>query len=105
MLYFIYFTSVSKYIFFICADFLALNCRLLDKDDGGGMKTGRGGGAPIGRRRRHNRTTTLSSRWSSRPLLMRHNRTTTMLSRFWRLRFEERLLARYRESPSATYTL
>ena len=34
MLYFIYFASVSKYIFFICAYLLTLNCRLLDKDGG-----------------------------------------------------------------------
>ena len=32
--YFIYFASVSKYIFFICAYLLTLNCRLLDKDGG-----------------------------------------------------------------------
>jgi hypothetical protein len=34
MLYFIYFTSISKYIFFICAYLLTLDCRCLDKDDG-----------------------------------------------------------------------
>jgi hypothetical protein len=34
MLYFIYFASVSKYIFFICAYLLTLNCKLLDKDGG-----------------------------------------------------------------------
>jgi hypothetical protein len=34
MLYFIYFASVSRYIFFICAYFLILNCRWLDKDGG-----------------------------------------------------------------------
>jgi hypothetical protein len=34
MLYFSYFASISKYIFFIYAYLLTLNCRLLDKDDG-----------------------------------------------------------------------
>jgi hypothetical protein len=34
MLYFIYFAYVSKYIFFIGAYLLTLNCRLLDKDGG-----------------------------------------------------------------------
>jgi hypothetical protein len=34
MQYFIYFAPVSKYIFFICACLLTLNCRLLDKDSG-----------------------------------------------------------------------
>jgi hypothetical protein len=34
MLYFIYFAYVSKYIFFIYAYLLTLNCRLLDKDGG-----------------------------------------------------------------------
>jgi hypothetical protein len=29
-----YFVLVSKYIFFICACLLTLNCRLLDKDGG-----------------------------------------------------------------------
>jgi hypothetical protein len=32
MLYFIYLTSISKYIFFILAYLLTLNCKLLDKD-------------------------------------------------------------------------
>jgi hypothetical protein len=31
---FFYFAYVSKYIFFICAYLLTLNCRLLDKDGG-----------------------------------------------------------------------
>jgi hypothetical protein len=34
MLYFIYFTCVSKYNFFIYAYLLTLICRLLDKDGG-----------------------------------------------------------------------
>jgi hypothetical protein len=34
MLYFIYLTSISKYIFFICSYLLTLNCKLLDKDGG-----------------------------------------------------------------------
>jgi hypothetical protein len=37
--------------------------------------------APVGRRRRHSRTTTSSSRWSSRPLSMRRGRMTMTLSR------------------------
>jgi hypothetical protein len=32
MIYFIYFASVSKYVFFICAYLLTLNCGWLDKD-------------------------------------------------------------------------
>ena len=34
MLYFFYFAPISKYIFFICAYLLTLNCRLLHKDGG-----------------------------------------------------------------------
>jgi hypothetical protein len=34
MLYFIYFASVSKHIFFIYAYLLTLNCMWLDKDGG-----------------------------------------------------------------------
>jgi hypothetical protein len=34
MLYFIYFTYVSKYIFFVCSYLFTLNCILLDKYGG-----------------------------------------------------------------------
>jgi hypothetical protein len=47
----------------------------------GGMRMMRGGGAPVGWRRRRSKTTTLSNRWSSRPLSMRRSRTTTTLSK------------------------
>jgi hypothetical protein len=34
MLYFIYFTFISKYTFFICPYLLTLSCMWLDKDNG-----------------------------------------------------------------------
>jgi hypothetical protein len=42
LFYFIYFTYVSKYIFFMCAYLLTLNCRWLDKDGGRWDKEGEG---------------------------------------------------------------
>jgi hypothetical protein len=54
---FFYFAPVSKYIFFICAYFFTLNCRLLDKDGGrlaeeeAREEEQDGGGGTIGRRR------------------------------------------------------
>jgi hypothetical protein len=74
---FFYFTPVSRYIFFICAYLFTLNCRLLDKDEDEEGKEEH----PHDALRRHSRTTTSSSRWSSRPLSMRCSRTTTTLSR------------------------
>jgi hypothetical protein len=83
MLYFIYFTSISKYIFFICAYLLTLNCRWLGKDGGRWTRTRRWRGrrSTLGWRRRRSRTMSYNNRWSSRPLPMRHSRTMTTLSR------------------------
>jgi hypothetical protein len=81
MLYFIYFASISKYIFLSMLICLLLIVGGWTKMVGGGTRTrrgrGGGGGAPIGRRIRRSRTTPYSSRWSSRPLSMWHSRTTT----------------------------
>jgi hypothetical protein len=82
MLYFIYFTYVYNYIFLFVLICLLLIVGGFTKMVGDGIRMGRGRGAPVGQRRRHNRKTSYSSRWSSRPLSMPHNRTmTTMLSR------------------------
>jgi hypothetical protein len=58
MLYFFYFTSIPKYIFFICTYLFTLNCRLLDKDGGRWDEDEEeeehpqdGGGGTAGRRR------------------------------------------------------
>jgi hypothetical protein len=94
MLYFIYSSYVSKYIFFIYDYLLILNSMRLDKDGGrwdeAEDKEGVGGGPPVRRRRRRSRTMTCTSRWTTqrnRPMSrlssktpMWHSRTTmTML--------------------------
>jgi hypothetical protein len=83
MLYFIYFTSIYKYIFLYVLICLLLIAGGWAKTVGGGRGQGGGGGggAPVGWRRRRSRTMSYNNRWSSRPLPMRRNMTTTTLSR------------------------
>jgi hypothetical protein len=57
MLYFIYFTSISKYIFFICTYGLLLIAGSLIKMVGGWMRRGRGRGRGRGRSRRNTHRT------------------------------------------------
>jgi hypothetical protein len=69
---------------------------------GGWMRTRRRRRSTLGWWRRHSRTTTSSSRWSSKMLSMWHGRTMTTLIRKPQVRGT--LLARSRESPSASHT-
>jgi hypothetical protein len=91
-----YFTPVFKIHLFICAYLFTLNCRLLDKDGGRLAEEAEGEEEQDGGRDRAGRGTTggaAGRRQSSAGRL-----------RFLHLRFEERLPARSRESPSASHT-
>jgi hypothetical protein len=96
---------------FICAYLFTLNCRLLDKYCGQLAEEEEGEEEQDGRRGRVGRGTagrpcpaTGGAAGRQRPAAGRRRSSAGRL-RFWRLRFEERLPARSRESPSASHTL
>jgi hypothetical protein len=110
-----YFASVFKYIFFICAYLFTLNCRFLDKYGGQLAEEEEGEEEQDGGRGRARRGTAGSA--AGRPCLAAgsaagrrrpvagQRQSSVDRLRFWRLRFEEHLPARSRESPSASHTL